>query len=156
MSNTIQSHRDLNVWQLGMDIAERIYRLTRDFPTDERFGLVSQLRRAAASVPANIAEGNARSSTKEYLHHLSIAVGSLAEIETFLDLAVRLSYGRPNTIDELVDVIGEERRMLRGLQRSLRSKLGTPSDLRPPTSDLYHYGRPFPLGEHRPQKILDR
>jgi four helix bundle protein len=119
-----------------MDIAERIYRLTCDFPADERFGLISQLRRAAASVPANIAEGNARSSTKEYPHHLSIAVGSLAEIETFLDLAVRLSYGQPNTIDELVDVIGEERRMLRGLQRSLRSKLETPSDLRPPTSDL--------------------
>jgi four helix bundle protein len=94
MSDAIQSYRDLSVWQLGTDIAEHVYRLTREFPADERFGLISQLRRAAASVPANIAEGNARASTKEYLQHLSIAVGSLAEIETFLDLANRLSYAQ--------------------------------------------------------------
>ena len=120
---TIQSHRDLKVWQLGMEIAERIYHITRQLPDDERFGLTSQLRRSAVSVPANIAEGNARSSTREYLHHLSIAVGSLAEIETFVDLLLRLDYVQPDTINELTDLIGEERRMLRGLQRSLRTKL---------------------------------
>jgi len=119
----IQSHRDLNVWQLGMEITERVYQLTRDFPDDERFGLISQLRRAAMSVPANIAEGNARSSTKEYLHHLSIAVGSLAEVETFLDLALRLRYGQSKAIDRLTETMDEERRMLRGLQRSLRARL---------------------------------
>lgn len=123
MSKKIQSHRDLSVWQLGMEITEHIYHLTRDFPADERFGLISQLRRAAVSVPANIAEGNARSSTKQYLHYLSIAVGSLAEIDTFLDLAVRLAYGQPVSIQRLTSLIGEERRMLRGLQRSLRAKL---------------------------------
>jgi four helix bundle protein len=82
----IQSHRDLNVRQLGMDIAGRAYELSREFPKDEMYGLTSQVRRAAVSVPANIAEGNARSSTKEYLHLLSITVGSLAEVETYLVL----------------------------------------------------------------------
>jgi four helix bundle protein len=124
MSQKIQSHRDLNVWQLGMDITECVYQLTRDFPSDERFGLISQLCRAAVSVPANIAEGNARSSTKEYLRHLSIAVGSLAEVETFLDLAVRLEYGQSVAIQQLTNLVEQERRMLRGLQRSLRAKLG--------------------------------
>jgi four helix bundle protein len=123
---SIQSHRDLAVWQLGMDVTERIYRLTDVFPDGERYGLVSQLRRAAISIPANIAEGNARSSTKEYLQHLSVALGSLAEIETFLDLSLRLQFGDANDIRELNTSIGEQRRMLRGLQRSLRTKLNTP------------------------------
>jgi four helix bundle protein len=119
----IQTHRDLNVWQLGMDVAEQVYALTKAFPDCERFGLVSQLRRAAVAVPANIAEGNARSSTKEYLRHLSIAIGSLAEVETFLDLALRLRYGQSSTIQKLVEQVAEERRMLRGLQRSLQVKI---------------------------------
>jgi four helix bundle protein len=131
MNNTheIKTHRDLNVWQLGMEITERVYQLTRSFPDDERFGLVSQMRRATSSVPANIAEGNAPSSTKEYLHHLSVAVGSLAEVETFLDLALRLGYADSKLILQLIDSIGEERRMLRGLQRSLRTKLEQQPDL---------------------------
>lgn len=129
----IQSHRDLNVWQLGMDIAERVYSLTQSFPTEERFGLTSQLRRACASVPANIAEGNARDSTKDYLRFLSIAVASLAEIETFLELAIRLKYGDALQLRQLEELLGEERRMLRGLQRSLRAKLPKPNT---PTSDL--------------------
>jgi four helix bundle protein len=119
----IRSHRDLKVWQLGMDVAEQVYSLTKAFPDCERFGLVSQLRRAAVSVPANIAEGNARSSTKEYLRYLSIAVGSLAEVETFLDLPIRLDYGQPIMIQRLSEQVAEERRMLRGLQRSLKAKL---------------------------------
>ncbi len=126
----IQTHRDLKVWQVGMEITEEVYHLTNAFPDCERFGLVSQLRRAAVSVPANIAEGNARSSTKDYLRHLSIAVGSLAEVETFLDLALRLGYGQSKTIQQLGEKLAEERRMLRGLQRSLRTKLAnTSSDL---------------------------
>jgi four helix bundle protein len=106
-----------------MEITECVYQLTRDFPTDERFGLISQLRRAAVSVPANIAEGNARSSTKEYLRHLSIAIGSLAEVETFLDLALRFEYGQSIAIQQLTGLVDQERRMLRGLQHSLRAKL---------------------------------
>jgi four helix bundle protein len=119
----IHSHRDLTVWQLGMEIAENIYEMTRHFPKDELYGLTSQLRRAAVSVPANIAEGNARSSTKEYLHFLSVAVGSLAEVETLLELARRLSYVEIATLHKLEEMIGEQRRMLRGLQRSLRNRL---------------------------------
>ena len=119
----IRSHRDLNVRQLGMDIAEQIYGLTQSFPVEEKFGITNQLRRAAASVPANVAEGNGRDSTKEYLRFLSIAVGSLAEIETFLELAARLHFSDGAKINELMELIGEERRMLRGLQRSLRKKL---------------------------------
>ena len=128
---TIQSHRDLSVWQLGMDIAEQVYALTQSFPPDEKFGLTSQLRRAAASVPANIAEGNARDSTKDYLRFLAFAVGSLAEMETFLELAIRLSYGSREHFDKLEQLLSEERRMLRGLQRSLRKILTSP-----PPSDL--------------------
>jgi four helix bundle protein len=119
----IRSHRDLKVWQLGMEIAEGIYQFTKTFPDDERFGLISQMRRASISVSANIAEGNARESTKDYLRFLSIAVGSLAEIETFLELAGRLHYGNTQTITQLESLMAEERRMLRGLQRSLKSKL---------------------------------
>jgi four helix bundle protein len=133
MMGDIRSHRDLNVWQLGMDIAEQIYALTQSFPSEEKFGLTSQLRRAAASVPANIAEGNARDSTKDYLRFLAIAVGSLAEMETFLELAVRLRYGSREQIDKLEQLLSEERRMLRGLQRSLRKILNNPPH---PTSDL--------------------
>src|SRR5690606_29968563 len=102
---TIRSHRDLSVWQLGMDVAEQIYALTQTFPSEEKFGLTSQLRRAAASVPANVAEGNARDSTKEYLRFLSIAVGSLAEIETFLELSVRLQMGERERIESILELI---------------------------------------------------
>lgn len=114
-----------------MEIAEQIYSLTQSFPSEEKFRITNQLRRAAASVPANVAEGNGRDSTKEYLRFLSIAVGSLAEIETFLELAARLYFGDRDKIASLMDLIGEERRMLRGLQRSLRKILNSP-----PQSDL--------------------
>lgn len=106
-----------------MEIAEEVYSLSQGFPAEERFGLTSQMRRAAISIPANIAEGNSRSSTKDYLRFLSMAVGSLAELETFLDLAQRLDFCKADGVAELADQLGEERRMLRGLQRSLRTKL---------------------------------
>jgi len=110
----IRGFRDLKVWELGMQLTEDVYELTR---------ISSQLRRAAASVPANIAEGNSRGATKEYLRFLSIAVGSLAEVETFVELSMRLSYcGREDT-DQLFASIGDLRRMLRGLQRSLRTRV---------------------------------
>ena len=123
MSEVIQSFRDLKVWQLGMELAERIYRMTKTLPDDERYGLTSQLRRAAASVPANIAEGHARESTKEYLRFLSIAVGSLAEVETYVELCVRLAYVDAARVKPLAESIAEQRRMLRALQRSLNAKL---------------------------------
>lgn len=88
----VQNFRDLRVWQAGMDLVETIYRLTQAFPADERFGLTSQIRRAAVSVPSNIAEGHAREHTAEYLHHISIAQGSLAEVQTQSEISRRLGY----------------------------------------------------------------
>jgi four helix bundle protein len=126
MGEKVQSHRDLKVWQLGMDITEQVYQLSKSFPREETYGLTSQVRRSAASVPANIAEGNGRDSIKDYLRHLSIAVGSLCETETFLRLAVRLLYLEQNNADPLLRLIEEEGRMLRGLQKSLRRTLEQP------------------------------
>ena len=101
-ANSIRSHRDLSVWRLGMQLAEDVYTLTQQFPDEERYGLTSQLRRAAISIPANIAEGNSRSTTKDYLRFLTIAVGSLAEMETFLELTKRFNYGTLDKIDDIL------------------------------------------------------
>ncbi|MCO6043693.1 four helix bundle protein [Aeoliella sp. ICT_H6.2] len=118
----IESFKDLKVWQLGMELSERVYNMTKTFPDEEKFGLTSQMRRAVVSVPANIAEGHARNSTKEYMRFLSIAVGSLAEVETFVELSIRLSYVTAERTSQLLESIAEQRRMLRGLQRSLSDK----------------------------------
>ena len=123
MAGSIRSHRDLKVWQLGMDLAETVYEITRSFPREETYGLTSQLRRAASSIPANIAEGNGRDSSKEYLRHLSIAVGSLCEVETFLLLALRLNYVTEKQTQSFLELLEEEGRMLRGLQASIRRKI---------------------------------
>jgi four helix bundle protein len=122
----IRNYRDLAVWQCGMDIALAIYQVTKQFSDDERFGLTSQLRRAAVSVPANIAEGHARSSTKDYLRHISIAIGSLAETATFIELAGRLNYGNIEELRKIFEMTNEERRMLRALQKTLRRRLPPP------------------------------
>lgn len=89
---SINSYRDLRVWQAGMDLVERVYRLTERLPKHEIYGLTSQIRRAAVSVPSNIAEGHTREHSKEYLNHLSVAQGSLAELQTQLEIASRLDY----------------------------------------------------------------
>jgi four helix bundle protein len=81
----LESFRDLRVWQAGMDLVEEIYCVTQQLPADEKFGLVSQMRRAAVPVPSNIAEGNVRKGTKEYLRQLSIAQASLAELQTQIE-----------------------------------------------------------------------
>jgi len=87
-----RGHKDLRVWQSAMLLVEDVYRLTSTFPREEQFGLTSQMRRAAVSVPSNIAEGSARSGTKELLYFLDVATGSLAELDTQLELALRLKY----------------------------------------------------------------
>ncbi len=92
MESEIQSYRDLKVWQRSMALAKELYRLTQAFPREELYGLTCQVRRAAVSVPSNIAEGHARKSTREYLNHISIALGSLAEMETQIVLAAELGY----------------------------------------------------------------
>ena len=119
----IRSYQDLKVWQLGMSISREIYLLTQAFPKHELYGMTSQLRRAVTSIPANIAEGHARSSTKDYLRHPSFAIGSLAECETFLLLSEELKYLERSNSRQVFDLLSQEGRMLRSLQRSLRDKL---------------------------------
>ncbi len=121
MSN-IKSYRDLQVWKKSIDLAEMIYHDSRRFPAEERYGLTSQMRRAAASVPANIAEGAARTGTGEFLQFLSVATGSLAEVETFLILAERLKLLPTERVQTLLTHCEEISRMLGGLKRSLQSK----------------------------------
>ena len=88
----VRTHRDLIAWQEAMNLVEVIYQHTANFPKNEIYGLAVQMRRAAVSVPSNIAEGSARNSTREYYQYLGVATGSLAELETQLELAIRLRY----------------------------------------------------------------
>ena len=111
----IDSYRDLKVWQLGMDIAVDVYRLTQDYPRTEQFGLTSQTRRAASSVPANIAEGYGRNSKASYVNFLRIAQGSLKELETHILLAERVGLLRSNGTTEILGRCDSLRRMLHSL-----------------------------------------
>ena len=116
---TFKSYRDLEVWQKAMRLAKRIYQVTQKFPNDERFGLTNQLRRAVVSVPSNIAEGHARFGAGEFSRFLSIATGSVAEIETQILLSQDLGYVKEELTFELLaelDIIGK---MLRGLAKSI-------------------------------------
>ena len=112
----LNSFRDLRVWQLSMELVEIIYRLTRNFPKHEIYGLTSQIQRAAVSVPSNIAEGHTREHTKEFLHHLSIAQASLAELDTQLEIAARLNYVETSELGpvrERVASLGKQKYALR-------------------------------------------
>lgn len=126
MGEPIRSHRDLLVWQRAIELVEQCYRLTVEFPKNETYGLSSQLQRAAVSVPANIAEGHGRKSTGAFLHHLSIAYGSLSELETHVEIAQRLKYVTSDNVAGLNAKIEETRRMLAGLIRSLESRPSSP------------------------------
>ena len=118
----LKSYRDLEVWKKSIELAEMVYRISARFPSEEKFGLTSQVRRAAVSVPANIAEGAERHGTGEFLQFLGIASGSLAETETFLILAQRLGLTTSEQTKPLMSRASEVGRMLNGLKRSLRSK----------------------------------
>lgn len=107
-----KSHRDLIVWQKAMLLVKEIYRASSRFPEDERFGLTSQVRRAAVSIPSNIAEGRARSTKKDYLHFLHIALGSSAELETQLEIARELSFLSDSEHTTTLRALEEVRRML--------------------------------------------
>ncbi|MGL4619757.1 four helix bundle protein [Chroococcidiopsis sp.] len=119
----INSYRDLKVWQAEMNLVFEVYRITQKFPKHEVYGLSSQVQRAAVSIPSNIAEGHTRESTKEYLQSLSIALGSLAELETQLMLAQRLLYIEAEDLELALSKTDSISRMLRGLQKSLKAKL---------------------------------
>ena len=117
-----KSYRDLEVWKKSIELAETVYRLSSLFPSEEKFGLTSQIRRAATSVPANIAEGAERHGTGEFLQFLGIASGSLAEVETFLTRAERLGMATSAQTARPLEQAAEVGRMLNGLKRSLRSR----------------------------------
>jgi four helix bundle protein len=121
----INSYRDLLVWPKGMALAKQVYSLTRSFPFDERFGLVAQMRRAAVSVPSNIAEGQARHGKKEFVHFLSHAEGSLAELDTQLALAMELGYPRDPNVYQSIALVGELQRTLATLRGKIEVRLAT-------------------------------
>ena len=116
----IRSYRDLDVWRLGMKLGKDCYLLTRCFPRDELFGMTSQIRRAAASVPANIAEGYGRDSLGDYVRFLRIAQGSLKELETHLLLAADVELTNATAVDPILSLCDQIGRMLRSLIRSLQ------------------------------------
>lgn len=132
----ISDFGDLRIWQAGMDLVEDIYRLTQDFPSHEAYGLTSQMRRAAVSVPSNIAEGHARRHLGEYVHHISIAQGSLAELHTQALIAQRLGYSDQELAKNLVDRIESLRRQLHALRNALSTKAGA---VKEPTPDVCAY-----------------
>ena len=120
---SVKSYRDLTVWRQGIELVDQIYRLTRTFPKSELYGMTSQMQRAAVSVPSNIAEGHQRDSTKEFLHHIAISLGSLAELDTLVQVSEQLGYlnrADKNALVQRIDALGK---MLRGLQKSLKAKV---------------------------------
>jgi len=114
-----RSFKDLLVWQKGMALVREIYGITGSFPNEEKFGLVSQMRRAAVSIPSNIAEGQARHTTKEFILFISHAEGPVAELETQLILAIDLGYAVPPQVEEAFGLISDLRNMLNALRRTL-------------------------------------
>ena len=123
----VRSYRDLLVWQKAVDLVADCYGLTKQLPKSETYGLAGQIQRAAVSVPANIAEGHGREPIGDYLRHLSIANGSLMELETHILIAQRLRYVAPADAERLLDQCGELSRMLSGLTKRLRAKTLAPS-----------------------------
>jgi four helix bundle protein len=118
----LKTYRDLEVWQKAMDLTVLVYKLAADFPAQERYGLASQIQRAAASIPANIAEGYGRSHRGEYLQFLSIARGSLTEVETYLTLAVRLEFVPRERVLDIWTLAQDVGKMLNRLIASLEKK----------------------------------
>ena len=122
------SYRDLIAWQKAMVLVRSVYVITTSWPADERFGLTSQVRRAAVSVPANIAEGSGRSGSREFRHGLSVAHGSLCELETQLLIGIDLGLCEPDQGDQVLAQAAEVGRIIRGLMRRLDSTNGDQSD----------------------------
>ena len=119
----MKSYRELIVWQKGIELVREVYKITGSLPREETYVLADQLRRAAISVPSNIAEGNGRLSTKEYIHHLSIARGSLFEVETQLVLCVELGYIQEEAVQSAYDLCGETGRLINAVVSRLRERI---------------------------------
>ena len=121
---SISSFRELRVWQLGMELTEKVYCLTADFPKSETYGLSSQMRRSAVSIPSNLAEGHGRNSTKEFLQFIAIAFGSICELETQILLSYRFKYIETNDLETTLALLTETSKTIRGLQKALKARLG--------------------------------
>ena len=119
----VESYRDLLVWRKGITLVKSIYQLSQRFPAEERYGLTAQIRRAAVSTPSNIAEGQARHTTREFIHFISNAEGSVAEIDTQLVIAVELGFCTSSEAASAFSMLDEERKMLNGWRRKLQDKL---------------------------------
>ncbi len=116
----IINFRDLVAWQKGIELAEKIYEISQKFPKEETYGLAAQIRRAAVSIPSNIAEGHGRSSDGDFVRFLSIAVGSLREVETQLVLSQRLHYITPEEVQPLFELCDEVGRLINGLKNKIK------------------------------------
>ena len=121
-TNTTRSYKDLVVWQKGIALAKLVYSLTRSFPTEERFGIVAQMRRAAVSIPSNVAEGQARHTTGEFIQAISHAEGSVAELDTQLILSIELKFCGSTAAEPIFTLVSEIRRMLNALRRKLAAR----------------------------------
>src|SRR6266542_3631656 len=121
-TSAIQSYRDLRVWEHAMDLVVTSYRVSKSFPKEERYGLTAQLRRAAVSIPSNIAEGHGRKHLGDYLHQLSVANGSLMELETQLMIAGRLEYLSREAEERILADTAVLGRMMSALARALRKR----------------------------------
>ncbi|MBI3813726.1 MAG: four helix bundle protein [Nitrospinae bacterium] len=118
----LKNYKDLKVWQKSYQLCLDIYKITKDFPLEEKYGLTSQIRRSAVSIPSNIAEGYGRKTTLEYIHSLYIAYGSNCELDTQIQLSFDLGYIKTEDIKKLRENIGEVERMLKALIKSLEGK----------------------------------
>jgi four helix bundle protein len=125
---TVRAYKDLDVWQVSMALAVDCYKTSRSFPKDELYGLTSQVRRAASSIPANIAEGYGRETTKSYVQFLRIAQGSAKELETHIMLAERVDVCRAEEAASLLVVCDRVSKMLRNLIRALQAKANAETD----------------------------
>jgi four helix bundle protein len=119
VAETVRHYRELVAWQRAMDLVEMVYRITAQFPTSELYGLTNQLRRAAVSIPSNMAEGQGRGSTQEFVRFLRIANGSLQEVETQALIAQRLAYMDDAAVTSIIDLAAETGRITAGLIRAL-------------------------------------
>jgi len=117
----VSSFKDLEIWQRSIGLVEEIYRITKSFPQEETYGLSSQLRRAAISIPSNIAEGFARASEKEYKQFLYVSLGSCAEVSTQITIADRLGYLKQEKADVLSDEVKQISKMTMGLIKKLKT-----------------------------------
>ena len=122
----MKSHKDLDVWKEAIELAKTVYLVTQDYPKEEMFGLVSQMRRAAVSIASNIAEGGARQGNKEFIQFLYIAIGSASELDTQIEISKTASMGDKEKLSEVQESVNRVARMIQGLIRSIKQKGNNP------------------------------